>query len=199
MSFTRAKPAGWATGEVLTSAQQNQLDADHANAVDGRSPGLEIVSRQVKRWMPSYGIPTVSTEWALNGVELKTAVSTAAHMIFTLDLPHGATLDTLELWLIGAAGHGALPASMPGILAVESDTQSPFGSNIITTQADTSANTGAFQGWHSITASSLAHVIDRTRYTYLLLLTTESGANAAAGLIVRGVFATFTTARIDEA
>ena len=34
MSFTRVKPLGWAINEKLTSAQQNQLDIDHANAVD---------------------------------------------------------------------------------------------------------------------------------------------------------------------
>ncbi len=34
MSFDRVKPDGWAVNEKLTSAQQNQLDVDHANAVD---------------------------------------------------------------------------------------------------------------------------------------------------------------------
>jgi len=34
MSFSRIKPAGWAVNEKLTSAQQNALDIDHANAVD---------------------------------------------------------------------------------------------------------------------------------------------------------------------
>jgi len=34
MSFSRVKPDGWAVNEKLTSAQQNQLDIDHAKAVD---------------------------------------------------------------------------------------------------------------------------------------------------------------------
>ena len=34
MSFSRVKPGGWAANEKLSSAQQNQLDIDHANAVD---------------------------------------------------------------------------------------------------------------------------------------------------------------------
>jgi hypothetical protein len=33
--FTRVKGGGWAAHEKLTSAQQNQLDIDHANAIDG--------------------------------------------------------------------------------------------------------------------------------------------------------------------
>lgn len=34
MTFARIKPDGWAVNEELTSAQQNALDIDHANAVD---------------------------------------------------------------------------------------------------------------------------------------------------------------------
>jgi hypothetical protein len=39
MSFSLVKPGGWAFGELLTSAQMNALDADHANAVDGLNGG----------------------------------------------------------------------------------------------------------------------------------------------------------------
>src|SRR5262245_3193810 len=39
MAFTRVKPTGWAMFEKLTSAQANQLDIDHANAVDGAAGG----------------------------------------------------------------------------------------------------------------------------------------------------------------
>lgn len=34
MSFTRVQPGGWSYGAKLTSAQANQLDQDHANALD---------------------------------------------------------------------------------------------------------------------------------------------------------------------
>jgi hypothetical protein len=34
MAFVRANPGGWAVGDVLTSAQQNALDIDHANSLD---------------------------------------------------------------------------------------------------------------------------------------------------------------------
>lgn len=39
MSFTRVNSIGWGTGDVLTSAQANQLDVDHANALDKTSAG----------------------------------------------------------------------------------------------------------------------------------------------------------------
>jgi len=39
MSFTRVNLLGWALYEELTSAQMNQLDIDHANAIDGQLGG----------------------------------------------------------------------------------------------------------------------------------------------------------------
>src|SRR5690242_15870493 len=39
MSFARVKLAGWAFGEILTSAQMNALDTDHSNAIDGAGGG----------------------------------------------------------------------------------------------------------------------------------------------------------------
>jgi hypothetical protein len=39
MSFSRVKPTGWALYEVLTSPQMNQLDIDHARAIDGYAGG----------------------------------------------------------------------------------------------------------------------------------------------------------------
>lgn len=42
MAFVRVNPGGWAVGAPLTSAQQNQLDIDHANALDKSSAGDTI-------------------------------------------------------------------------------------------------------------------------------------------------------------
>lgn len=39
MSFNRVNSSGWASGDVLTSAQANALDVDHANALDKTSAG----------------------------------------------------------------------------------------------------------------------------------------------------------------
>lgn len=42
MSFVRANPGGWSVGAQLTSAQQNALDIDHANALDKTVAGDSI-------------------------------------------------------------------------------------------------------------------------------------------------------------
>ncbi len=39
MSFARVKPSDWASGEVLTSTQMNQLDTNVSQAIDGTAGG----------------------------------------------------------------------------------------------------------------------------------------------------------------
>ena len=39
MSFSLANPTGWTTGDLLTEDQINQLDAEHAAAIDGSNGG----------------------------------------------------------------------------------------------------------------------------------------------------------------
>jgi hypothetical protein len=39
MSFSLANPTGWTTGDTLTETQINQLDAEHAAAIDGSGGG----------------------------------------------------------------------------------------------------------------------------------------------------------------
>jgi len=40
MTFSRANPSGWSTGNQLTPAQINALDLDHSRAVDGYAGGV---------------------------------------------------------------------------------------------------------------------------------------------------------------
>lgn len=44
MTFARVKPLGWAVNEVLTSSQQNTLDEDHADAIDGVGGGAYTIT-----------------------------------------------------------------------------------------------------------------------------------------------------------
>lgn len=44
MTLPRVKPSDWAFGEILTSAQMNQLDTNVSNAVDGAGGGTYTLS-----------------------------------------------------------------------------------------------------------------------------------------------------------
>lgn len=60
MSFTKANPSGWSTGDKLLSAQMNQLDTDHANSVDKTTAG-DTISGVVTVAGASSGITIAST------------------------------------------------------------------------------------------------------------------------------------------
>lgn len=45
--FTRVKPTGWASGEILTQVQMNNLDSDHADAIDGAGGGTYTPSAAI--------------------------------------------------------------------------------------------------------------------------------------------------------
>lgn len=61
MAFSRSNSLGWALYEVLTSAQMNALDIDHANAIDGADGGtytpgspLDINNLRNVEWAATY-------------------------------------------------------------------------------------------------------------------------------------------------
>lgn len=39
MTFSRVNPSGWSDGQLLTASQMNDLDSDHADAIDGAAGG----------------------------------------------------------------------------------------------------------------------------------------------------------------
>lgn len=61
MTFARVKAEGWDEGELLTSDQQNQLDVDHTNALDGAAGG-------------SY---STTNDLSVNGLTMKTTGAVA--------------------------------------------------------------------------------------------------------------------------
>lgn len=73
MSFTRVKPANWAAFETLTAAQMNQLDIDHANAVDGSGGGV---------YAPSSAIEIGGSGLVVSGAFGVTGVSTFSGDVF---------------------------------------------------------------------------------------------------------------------
>lgn len=111
--------------------------------------------------------------------------------------PHGSIINSFTVNYRGAAAHGALPAVMPTIMIGYYDVTTG-GSSVVanSTKSDPSANTAAFQAYHSFTSNNagagINHTVDRTRHRYYVLVTAESGAFALVGATWDGCLMTWT-------
>jgi hypothetical protein len=133
MTFSRAKSAGWITGDKITPAQINQLDVDHTKAIDGVAGGayaptspivltnnslkiggterMQYVSRNIVRVQPFILQATSGTgSWIY---EINTPIVSsilentggqAACAIELTRLPNGSTLDEIAVYYDGANG-----------------------------------------------------------------------------------------------
>lgn len=94
------------------------------------------------------------------------------------DLPHGAIVSTIKVWLVPAV-HASLPATMPRLSLLAWNI--PGGTLAINqSQSDTSPNVGVYNVAHDLTLTlSKPIVIDRTAFTYSILMEGEASTNSA--------------------
>jgi len=111
------------------------------------------------------------------------------HLCLSLDdvLVHGATLDSVKLYLKGKAGHGGLPTVMPALSIVRyaSSTETMVQLRAAGMRDDQSGSTAAYEAVHSIVyACDQNHTIDRSSYTYTAIVCNEADVNATNQLKV---------------
>ena len=100
MAFSRVYLAGWASFEVLTSAQMNALDIDHSNAIDGAGGGVYSPSDPIEiggagfevsgPFVASGGSPATFLDGLVAlGTSLFSAISVAGNAAVTGDFSVG--------------------------------------------------------------------------------------------------------------
>ncbi len=140
----------------------------------------------------------VTTEYSIDGdfllTTLTTGVSTA---VWPIEIPHGSTLNSITVKVIGGGGHGALPATMPGVKFRKWNITTASGT-VSAATVDGSGSVGVFEAAHTIVRSGIAEVIDNSALRYGVQFESEGGANAAVGLTVQGVTVNFTTATVAD-
>lgn len=209
MSFTRAKPLGWAFGEILTSAQMNALDTDHANAIDKTGDSITgaltfsnftlASGSKVKlggtqtftRTQPAgNAIPDSGTNWAYvaNPGCWEAQVNSAHPLSWQINPPDGCILGDVDIWLRGSASDVGLPATMPTFSGYIIDTTGT--TTLLGTGTDTSVDVTAYKALHKMTVT-FNQVVDRTKLRYQLTVMSEAGAGANAAMRVFGVNAKF--------
>ncbi len=78
MSFGLANPSGWVTGDLLTETQINQIDTDHAAAIDGTGGGSYVLSSplSITGSPVTIGTLNVSGVTTINGtIDINSAVA----------------------------------------------------------------------------------------------------------------------------
>jgi len=200
MTYSRVKPAGWAFGEKLSSAEMNTLDTDHADAIDATTRTLGALPLNVSRrgqWLPTADL---AANWDTLNLQLGYAACTtvnANRVFWPFRLPHNATLNGIVVVIEPAGGHAALPIQMPGFELISLD---HFGA--VTTEipfvVDTSANVAAYQTVHGIaTPLALTIVMYNTSKHYTLCFSSEGSTNAIAGLKVFHYYYGYTMTVLD--
>lgn len=104
--------------------------------------------------------------------------------------PHGATVTSITARLIGASGHGGLPANMPDVMFYKYSVDGSYTS--IGTATDSSGTVGAYEANHAVTLGSMSEVLDYSTYSYEILVSGEASTNAADDLDLTGASITYT-------
>lgn len=197
MAITVVKVGGWAFGEILTSANMTSVDSNVTNAVDKRSGALEVTSQSYTYVLPSIA-HAVDGKWdaEANGRYQQTSLTAPINAYYPLYLPNGSVITAARAYLIGAAGHSALPAQMPTIRVESVVISTGTTGNLIGTGTDASASVGAYETLHYMETTGTSAAIDRTTKAYHVAVTGESGANSTLNLIIWGVRVAFTVDRL---
>ncbi|MFS8066595.1 MAG: hypothetical protein ACMG6S_09520 [Byssovorax sp.] len=122
----------------------------------------------------------VSVGWTPGGGMTWSNATLGVPLYIPINIPNGAILDTVSVYIQGAAAHAGLPASPP-VMSVKRYNISSTITLTVTSLIDTSANVAAFQALHAITKTSIAHTIDKTLNRYFVQLDAESGGSALVG------------------
>jgi hypothetical protein len=98
-----------------------------------------------------------------------------------LDLPHGAVLTQIRVYVFPASPHGALPGTMPTLSLVKWSVTGGSGT-VITTGTDGSGSVVAYEALHELVFSlSPTVTVDRSAYVYYLEFNQEDDPNALDG------------------
>lgn len=160
--------------------------------------GFSFATATVTRAQPYNPVFNVALYEPDSYGRIITTMNTASPAYFDLDIPDGATLTSVEVWILPATPHGGLPTTLPAVNLTKINIEDTTTA-LLAGELDQSADVAAYETPHAITmnAGSTAAlsptVIDNTAYYYRVGFTSEAGLNALLGCAVLGIKATYTT------
>jgi hypothetical protein len=185
--FARAKPSGWAFGEILTSGQMNIIDANQgaASATTNCDEEQDRAGAQIP-YAAGYPEGADLTGWKISSNWLsQNAVAITGRWIIDLSrvLPHGVTIIEVQALAhgnaFGGASHGgSMPtgAGRPNLLFLEQNTSGTTTYTVNQNDTAVDGGAGAYEDNHAVTLT-VNRTIDRLMH-YFVTVKGESGGNA---------------------
>ncbi len=159
-----------------------------------------LASRLLTRTVRAAFVPSVPANWTslLGGAMVQTGgTPTVSGGFQILDLPDGAVLSELRIYIDPIGGHGALPATMPKVQVFRWVPATGVSTSLVS-QTDPSASVVAYEALHVITATlGTTETIDNVNNVYAVVFDSEGGANSLNGLQVEGSRAVYTVTSQD--
>ena len=175
-------------------------DGDAADNANERDRMQQVANRLVwlkTRTIDDWHIPMVlatppdgNTYWdndtSGNGIRTQNNVTSAYPLrIWLPEAASGTIIASIQVYLKGASGHGALPGTMPRWKLMYRDVDTDVVDVSGTYYTDSSGSVGAYQATHSVAGP--VNVTVATSRRYLIHLEGEAGANAVVGLQARSL------------
>lgn len=179
------KASGGDTGVPIAPAETAIVFSDGTNARYGSYPTEQPGNSEniAVRNLPYF---FDATRWSVDEYGTVSSISTAGDSaVYALELPDGCTLNGVTAYVIGG-GNVALPAVMPRF-RVRTLRMSDGNQSATSASVDASANVGAYNAAHTISASSLGITVDNVVNRYTIEFVSESGANATSGYQIYGI------------
>jgi hypothetical protein len=121
-----------------------------------------------------------------------TTVGTGASnlVLFGDSIPDGVTITQVDVWLSPPVD-GVVPATRPAI-ALFSRLQTSASATNHGSITDPNSSAGAYEVRHMVSLTGLSVVVSKSTRSYYVTVSSESGANAQAGLLCYGAIINFT-------
>lgn len=185
------------------------IDIDGANGIRVlASHNYRLGSRAVIRQQTLDGGPDVEANWVRVGSGYGIWSNLVALKILSipLDLPHGQVLDSLHIRFTGGAGHpdpvdagAGLTWPTARIYRIDSSGAGNAVSALFTCDGfPAKADYESYQTYEGGVLAALAHTIDRINFRYVLIFTSEGGANFQAGGSICQVYPIVTCTNLSE-
>lgn len=169
---------------ALTELQGLALSFSNITVSTGQS--YKVSSRVEERWVSLNWQPVGAA--STMGVQSDGSIvdtATGAGAVSEILIPHGCTLNAVDVSINPAGGHGALPSPRPGFIVTSQDPATGI-TTTIATGVDAPADVPAYEAIHNLSATGLSVAIDRSAKIYKIYLTGEFGGDAENNLVIYG-------------